>query len=743
VKKIFTVLLSLLSVVSSAQITMTYEGEVASDALFFTSFQFGARITPHGDCIKVHQGYIFVTWYRGGMDDMAVMLSRKKIGEGTWKHIEFPHKHQMFRGDRTKGDSHNTIAIGISPKDNTIHLLYDMHAYTTTDTQNDYFNYSYSKKNAAIVPDSLWTIDLFYPKQNYLVESLANDDPSYYQRVTYPRFYVSDDGDLITSWRIGGHTNATMYLTRYDGTSWSESRRWNNYNTTSGFYGSFEFFNGKMHCSWSRRMSSDHNLGYVNNRGLYYGYSNSGDGLTDWFAADGTNGGFPIVNQELFKIAEPSNPGQNINRGPMFVVTESGAYHAHTSVSGTTKHYYRLKPEDPLQTSNDGPNETMHAFGDRIYSVYLSNGRPVVVSTQEGTHNWIEEYKVTSGRRYRHGNSIRVGNDLYYYLMEQGSGDKQPIHLLRFTITGDSIGEPPTGIPLFINSDSSRGTVIKSPDKLRYDVGEEVVLTADPKPGFIFENWTGYISSEENPLTIKMDSTIILTANFVPVYTVTISENIVNGTIDISPEKAFYKAGETVSFIPQPAPGYIFNSWYADGGIGGNVVPLVITINRDIELTAYFSLLTYQLFPTAYNGVITRNPHSVVYAAGSNVELTAFPNTGYQFANWSGYITSTENPLIITMDSVIHITANFDLISNTHQNEEVKLNIYPNPSEGIFTVNIGESSSWSVYNLAGVKLKSGKGSGTFQLDLKTYPKGIYFLEILTREGIFHQRLIVE
>jgi len=61
-------------------------------------------MSPHGDCIKVHKGYIFFTWYRGGMDDMHVMLSRSKIGSDEWHHIEFPHQHVGWRGDPSVGD---------------------------------------------------------------------------------------------------------------------------------------------------------------------------------------------------------------------------------------------------------------------------------------------------------------------------------------------------------------------------------------------------------------------------------------------------------------------------------------------------------------------------------------------------------------------------------------------------------------------------------------------------------------
>ena len=415
------------------EIKMVDEGMVADNGLRFTKYQFGPRITPHGDCIKVYGGYIFVTWYRGGMDDRHVMLSRKKIGGDTWRHIEFPHQHVMFRRDRTKGDSHNRIAVGISPKDDTIHLIYDLHAYTPSDFPDDYFNYSYSKKGAALVPDSEWTIDLFHPKQTYLEKKYVDENPRYYWRISYPVFFTADDGDLIVRWRIGGHTNATMYLTKYDGESWSPSHKWNDFERTSGVYPVFGIYNGRMAAVWHRRKSSDHDLGYIHNRGLYFGYSKSGDGLSDWYTYDGTKVGFPITEQEPFLIADPSNPGQRA-RQRQFVITESGAFHAHLQVNGHVKHYYSASIGEELQVSDGGPDETMYAIGDRVYSISLEDGRPVIMSTEEGAHNWREEYRDTSGKRYFYGNSVMVDGSIFYYLMERGSGDKLPIRVLRFDI---------------------------------------------------------------------------------------------------------------------------------------------------------------------------------------------------------------------------------------------------------------------------------------------------------------------
>ena len=61
---------------------------LTEEALYFTNFAFGPLITPKGDCIKIFQGYFFIAWYQGGMENRNVMLSRSKIGSNKWVHIK-------------------------------------------------------------------------------------------------------------------------------------------------------------------------------------------------------------------------------------------------------------------------------------------------------------------------------------------------------------------------------------------------------------------------------------------------------------------------------------------------------------------------------------------------------------------------------------------------------------------------------------------------------------------------------
>jgi hypothetical protein len=47
------------------------------------------------------------------------------------------------------------------------------------------------------------------------------------------------------------------------------------------------------------------------------------------------------------------------------------------------------------------------------------------------------------------------------------------------------------------------------------------------------------------------------------------------------------------------------------------------------------------------------------YSAGQLVTLTASPDAGQSFVNWSGDASSTINPLVVTMDASKVITVNF------------------------------------------------------------------------------------
>lgn len=417
------------AILEGKEIVMTDEGEVASDALWLTRYRFGAGLNANRNSILVHQGYIFVSWYQGGMDNRAVILSRKKIGGKKWRHITFPHRHVMFRKDKhlpesqRRGDSHNTIAIGICPKDDTVHLIYDLHAYTPKDFKNDYFNYSVSKKGGATVSDEQWKLDLFASKRTHLNPKAPKS--AYYQ-ITYPRFRVDDNGHLHVGWRQGGTHNAEQQFSTYDGETWTSPVSWNKptKGNTKGFYGDFKVFNDKMYACWARRSADDAEAGFLA-RGLYLGYSNDPNGASTWHTMSGEKFEPPLKDWEQFKIADPVKSGEVIGGGPNFMITKDEAFHgvyAKIGIKGEpsiSRHFYRAKGEDKLTMyeNNGAISGSLREIDERLYLFGLENGRPQVRVFDGGTKKWKVVY-TAPGKRYRQCVITWDNDTCYYHLIE-------------------------------------------------------------------------------------------------------------------------------------------------------------------------------------------------------------------------------------------------------------------------------------------------------------------------------------
>jgi hypothetical protein len=64
-------------------------------------------------------------------------------------------------------------------------------------------------------------------------------------------------------------------------------------------------------------------------------------------------------------------------------------------------------------------------------------------------------------------------------------------------------------------------------------------------------------------------------------------------------------------------------------------------------------------------GAVEREPDKTLYNANEEVQLTATPESGWSFSNWSGDYFGSDNPTNITMNTNKNITAHFMNISGT------------------------------------------------------------------------------
>ena len=212
-----------------------------------------------------------------------------------------------------------------------------------------------------------------------------------------------------------------------------------------------------------------------------------------------------------------------------------------------------------------------------------------------------------------------------------------------------------------LNVTAINGSVAKIPNQVSYNSGSTVQLTATPNVGYTFTSWSGDATGTTNPLTVTMNSTKNITANFTAIAsTFTLNVTAVNGTALKVPNLATYTNGASVLLTATPNVGYVFTSWSGDAN--GSVNPLTVTMNANKNITVNFTLIpvnTFVLNVLANNGTVSKNPSLVSYNSGATVQLTATANSGYTFTSWSGDANGSLNPLTVTMNSDKNITANF------------------------------------------------------------------------------------
>jgi uncharacterized repeat protein (TIGR02543 family) len=148
----------------------------------------------------------------------------------------------------------------------------------------------------------------------------------------------------------------------------------------------------------------------------------------------------------------------------------------------------------------------------------------------------------------------------------------------------------------------NEGSVLVSPAPEgdgKYTSGTVVTLTAAPSSGYDWKRWSGTANDNANPTTVTIDSDKTLSVTFLPRFSLTIGNQLVIGTSVTL---------DTGSVIIDPPPG------------------------GDSK-----------------------------YSSGTLVTLTAIPNAGYDWKNWSGTDNDNANPTKVVIGSNKYISVTFNL----------------------------------------------------------------------------------
>ena len=524
VKKSFCFAIFFITFLLQAQVTLQNEVKITDGAMYFDGVQvplnhtansttgydfvYGRALTPHGDCIKVYDKYVFLTWYRGGKLDRHVMLTRYNTETGVMKTIEFPHQHTGYDGKWWIGETHNTISVGICPKNGTIHMLYDMHrnanipAFVTND---DVLRYSYTVAGAATVPDDEFTIDKFVQSanNNYKHSSFPGiNDANTTGLLTYPDFFVNDEGDLFMKNRFGYSENGKFLFAKYDGNQWVGYTDFNRSNAANyesaynwGLYGDIKYLNGKIRVGFQQRANLKNDR-YLYQNGFYYAYSDDPSGLTQWKDHAGTGFARPISNSDLIKISEPGDVVATTEKDMVYMVTgfdwtvtDNGDVHfigkvkdnsTTSATAGQTKYVHTYKPAGAsnfITTTDFAGADALYAYGEYIYIIGLtSSGRPYVERALGGSNSFERIYEAVGGKTFEKGVVNIHQGKLYYYLLEKGAaatGDARPTYLQIIDLNAQGT---PTPFAVSITSPADNqsfkeGEVIQISTKATTDTG--------------------------------------------------------------------------------------------------------------------------------------------------------------------------------------------------------------------------------------------------------------------------------
>ena len=209
------------------------------------------------------------------------------------------------------------------------------------------------------------------------------------------------------------------------------------------------------------------------------------------------------------------------------------------------------------------------------------------------------------------------------------------------------------------------GTV--SPPTSKYEAGETVDIVASPNSDYLFKNWTGASGTSE-VTSVVMNSDLIVIANFDKKKFSLSIEIEGEGTVTKkiiktgSSSTEDYTMGSIIELTAIPEEGWELKQW--SGDLVSTKNPDQITIDKAKTVTAVFVKNKFPLTieiegeGTVAEKIIKAGV-STDYNSGTIVELTATPSDEWQFIEWTGDLTGTENPKEITIDKAKTVTAVF------------------------------------------------------------------------------------
>ncbi|MBL7647735.1 MAG: SUMF1/EgtB/PvdO family nonheme iron enzyme [Candidatus Hydrogenedentes bacterium] len=184
---------------------------------------------------------------------------------------------------------------------------------------------------------------------------------------------------------------------------------------------------------------------------------------------------------------------------------------------------------------------------------------------------------------------------------------------------------------------SEGGTLTGATTQIVNTGGSGTAVTAAPNASFVFDKWSD--NTKQNPRTdVNVVSDVTVTAQFVELFTLTYTAGS-NGSLTGPASQTIRDGADGRTVTAVPANGFGFDGW-SDGVLDNPRTDL--DVSGDISVTANFSATLTVTYEAGENGDISGVSIQDVEVGASTTAVTAVPNEGYLFSQWSD--GSTDNP---------------------------------------------------------------------------------------------------
>lgn len=180
---------------------------------------------------------------------------------------------------------------------------------------------------------------------------------------------------------------------------------------------------------------------------------------------------------------------------------------------------------------------------------------------------------------------------------------------------------------------------------------------------YLFTNWisNGVVASSATNYTFTPGANVTLIANYVPLYTYSLSASPAIGGI-VASSRTNVPSGSAITVTATATNSYRFVDWTVNEIVVSTNPAYAFTLTENESLVANFLPPLYQVSATA----LPVNEGSVggsgIYLSNTTATLTAVPVTGFAFTNWTttnGALVTTANPYNFTVVTNVQLIANF------------------------------------------------------------------------------------